>query len=200
MRSLGTNLGLLWGMTGVASLLAADQPVSFNRDIQPIFDGSCWKCHGGAVQLSRLDLRSRESALRGGQRGTAVVPGKAGESRLYRVVAGMEKPAMPLDGKLTAEQISLIRDWIDQGAVWDAAQSKPTVTDTRLAAIEDSPITEEARQYWAFRKPVRAAIPTVPGNPSNPIDRFLEKARSERGVQAALVQTASHSYGGPTWT
>ena len=91
------------------SLFAADKPVSFRADIQPVFESSCWKCHGSAVQLSKLDLRTRESALKGGERGAAIVPGKAEDSRLYRLVAGLEKPSMPMDGKLTAEQISAIQ-------------------------------------------------------------------------------------------
>jgi hypothetical protein len=91
----GKSLLLLaWGAT---ALHAAD----FSADIRPIFETSCWKCHGAAVQLSKLDLRTREAALKGGTRGAAIVPGKAAESRLYRVVAGIEKPAMPMDGKLT---------------------------------------------------------------------------------------------------
>src|SRR4051794_25656284 len=102
------SMWLVWGLAGVASVLAADQPVSFTRDIQPIFESSCWKCHGAAIQLSKLDLRSREAALKGGHRGAAIVRGKAAESRLYRAVAGIEKPAMPMDGKLTASQISII--------------------------------------------------------------------------------------------
>jgi hypothetical protein len=89
--------GLLLVALGSGALHAADKPVSFATDIRPIFEASCWKCHGGSVQLSKLDLRTRETALKGGQRGAAVVPGKAAESRLYRVVAGLEKPFMPLD-------------------------------------------------------------------------------------------------------
>ena len=37
----------------------------FRRTSGPIFENSCWKCHGGAVQLSKLDLRSRESRAQG---------------------------------------------------------------------------------------------------------------------------------------
>jgi hypothetical protein len=172
-------------MAGGACLFAADGPVSFTRDIQPVFESSCWKCHGGAVQLSKLDLRSRESALKGGQRGPAIVPGKAAESRLYRVVSGLEKPAMPLDGKLTAGQISAIKDWIDQGAVWEGAPAGKTADTAQLSAMEDMAVTPEARQYWAFQKPVKSAVPQVPGNPANPIDAFLEKTRIEKGLKAA---------------
>src|SRR5215510_9645186 len=102
---------LAFGMTAVA-LSAAETPVPFTPDIRSIFESSCWKCHGGSVQLSKLDLRTRESALKGGEKGPAIVPGKAEESRLYRLVAGLAKPAMPLDGKLSTEQVSKIKDWI----------------------------------------------------------------------------------------
>src|SRR4051794_2679093 len=44
------------------TLHAADKPVSFASDIGPVFESTCWKCHGGAVQLSKLDLRTRDAA------------------------------------------------------------------------------------------------------------------------------------------
>ena len=72
-------------------LAAADKPVSFSKDIQPVLENSCWKCHGSAIQLSKLDLRTREKALKGGEKGPAIVPGKAEESKFYRLVAGLEK-------------------------------------------------------------------------------------------------------------
>src|SRR4051794_37685277 len=87
-----------------ASPVRADRPVSFAKDIRPILEAACWKCHGGAAQLSKLDLRTRESALRGGALGPAIEPGNPQASRLYRLVAGVEKPSMPLDGKLSPEQ------------------------------------------------------------------------------------------------
>ena len=119
---------------GLVSIRAADKPVSFTEDIRPVFESSCWKCHGSAIQLSKLDLRTRDGALKGGEKGAAIVPGKAEESRLYRLVAGLEKPSMPMDGKLTADQISAIREWINQGAPWDAAsEAKPGVRPPQLA-------------------------------------------------------------------
>jgi mono/diheme cytochrome c family protein len=95
--------------------------VSFARDIQPVFEGSCAACHGETAQLSRFDLRTRESALRGGARGSDIVPGHADESRLYRRIAGLERPSMPAQGTpLTAAQVAAVRQWIDEGAKWDA--------------------------------------------------------------------------------
>ena len=151
---------------------SAQEPVSFAKDIQPILQNSCFKCHGEAMQVSKLDLHTREAALKGGEKGAAIVPGKADESRLYRRVAGLERPAMPMDGTLTSEQISAIKTWIDQGAHWDSdagAKAQP-VDPSALAALENMEIPPEARNYWAFRLPVQGPVP--PGK-SEESDRSL---------------------------
>src|SRR5438046_2571411 len=160
---------------------AGAKTVSFSKDIQPILQASCWKCHGASIQLSKLDLRTREAALKGGEKGPAVVPGKAEESRLYRLVSGVEKPAMPMDGKLSADQIAAIKDWIDQGAQWDSGALAAAATPAS-GPSEDMAITPEMRQYWAFQKPARHAFP--PGF-RNPIDAFLSAARAQKGLKAA---------------
>ncbi|MDQ6664129.1 MAG: hypothetical protein M3Z23_07025 [Acidobacteriota bacterium] len=103
-----------------ARLFSAAAPVSFSKDIQPILQNSCWKCHGSAMQLSKLDLRTRESALKGGDHGPAIVPGNPAQSRLVRMISGEEKPAMPMGGTLTPEQVATLKSWIEQGAVWDS--------------------------------------------------------------------------------
>jgi Protein of unknown function (DUF1553)/Protein of unknown function (DUF1549)/Planctomycete cytochrome C len=163
----------------------AGKSVSFTKDIQPVLETSCLKCHGSAVQLSKLDLRTREGALKGGEKGVAIVPGKAEESKLYRLVAGLEKPSMPMDGKLTAEQVSAIKDWINQGAPWEAAKAGKQDSASQLAALEDMPIPADARKYWAFQKPVKTPVPVVSEELRNPVDRFLEKVRQEKGLKAA---------------
>ncbi len=71
-------------------------PVTFTDHIRPIMERSCWNCHGEAAQLSDLDLRTRESAMAGGTRGAAVVPGHAEASPLYRAIAGLDDPPMPM--------------------------------------------------------------------------------------------------------
>ncbi len=164
-------------------------PVSFTTDVRPILERSCLSCHGDAVQMGKLDLRSREGALRGGTRGSDLIPGDSGGSRLYRRVAGLEQPAMPVQGDpLTAAQVATLKNWIDQGAAWDAIVSTSNAASSAaaaLAALENRPITPEERNYWAFKLPVQAPLPVV-GNTrlTNPIDRFLEScasgARSDR--------------------
>ncbi len=103
---------------------AAKQGVTYTADIKPIFDKSCIKCHGADKQKGKLRLDSLESALKGGQDGKVIEPGKSADSMLVHNIAhlGDEDDFMPPpDNKdkippLTKDQIGLIRAWIDQGA------------------------------------------------------------------------------------
>ena len=142
------------------------------------------------MQLAKLDLRTRESALAGGAHGAALVPGNAEQSRLFRRITGAEAPAMPMSGDaLTPAQIAAIKAWIDQGAAWDAvpaASSAAGSAAAALSALERMDITPEQRNYWAFKLPVQASVPRVANRDlTNPIDRFLEKARVDRGLTPA---------------
>jgi Protein of unknown function (DUF1553)/Protein of unknown function (DUF1549)/Planctomycete cytochrome C len=198
MQRRFTSVALAFVATGsLGALLIAQSgpppavsPVSFTKDVQPILENNCLSCHGDAVQMGKLDLRSRESALQGGARGSDIIPGDADRSRVYRRVAGIEQPAMPAQGApLTAGQIAAIKTWIDQGAKWDvttlSSSTKPSAA-AALAALENRLITREERSYWAFKLPVQAPLPVVDNKSlTNPIDRFLERARQEHGLKAA---------------
>ncbi|MGI8990764.1 MAG: PSD1 and planctomycete cytochrome C domain-containing protein [Bryobacteraceae bacterium] len=169
-----------------ARLFSAGAAVAFSKDVQPILQNSCWKCHGSAMQLSKLDLRTRDSALKGGEHGPSIVPGNAAQSRLVRMISGEEKPAMPMGGALSPDQIATLRSWIDQGAVWDAAAPVDAkTTAAQVSALEDMPIPPEARKYWAFQKPVRPPVPSVAQKPANPIDAFLLRAMEQHGLKPA---------------
>ena len=94
--------------------------LTFDKDIKPIFEKACFECHGDKKQKGKLRLDSLAATLKGGENGKAVVVGKSADSALVKAVARLvEDDAMPPEGKgkpLTAEQIGLIRAWIDQGA------------------------------------------------------------------------------------
>ena len=129
---------------------AASPSVTFARDIEPIFAKSCWNCHSADAQLADLDLSTREAALRGGEHGAALVPGNAEQSRLYRMVAGLEPITMPMDGsQLTPAEIAAIKTWIESGAEWGApsaaSTAKPAGASSALAALENMDITPEQR-------------------------------------------------------
>ncbi len=89
-------------------------PVSFARDLLPLFNETCIKCHGGDKIEKGLDMKSYSALMAGSERGAVVVPGDASSSRLAQLV---ENGKMPKRGpKLTSEQVQLIVDWINSGA------------------------------------------------------------------------------------
>jgi cytochrome c5 len=174
---------------------AWEDAVNFAKDIQPIMERTCWTCHGASLKLSQLDLRTRDSALKGGAHGAALVPGNAEQSKLYRAVAGLDSISMPMEGpKLTPTEIAAVKVWIDQGAEWAvtttsaAPNAAPGAApaSSAVAALENMDITPEQRNYWAFKLPVQVPVPQVsPAKFVNPIDKFLESARAKKGLVAA---------------
>jgi cytochrome c551/c552 len=100
--------------------------VTFATDIKPIFDASCVKCHSGPKAKAGLHLDTLEGTLKGGKGGKDKIlkPGNSAGSDVVKMVAhvgdpqGWMPPAKNKAGikPLTAEQVGLIRAWIDQGA------------------------------------------------------------------------------------
>jgi hypothetical protein len=99
---------------------STQKDVTFAKDIKPIFEKSCFKCHGEEKQKAKLRVDSIEAIKKGSENGEVIVVGKSEKSSLVHTVAGLvEDTIMPPEGKgdpLTKEQIGLIRAWIDQGA------------------------------------------------------------------------------------
>lgn len=95
--------------------------LKFESDIRPIFEKSCFKCHGAEKQKGKLRLDSLEAALKGGENGPNIIPKDSAKSTLVHSIAriGDEDDHMPPKGKgdpLTKEDVGLVRAWIDQGA------------------------------------------------------------------------------------
>ena len=170
-----------WTLAAPLSLAAAD----LAEEANVILKQNCQMCHGAAMQQSGLDLRTRADILQGGERGPAVTGANPGRSWLWKLVTHQVKPSMPPGRKLPDEQIEVLRKWILAGAPMPAS----TISDEeaeRLAALkklEERPIADEERQWWAFQKPVR---PAVPGGKENAIDGLLRAALREKGLQPGL--------------
>ena len=174
---------LLWAAGGTVVQTQTGSSVTFTDHIRPIFERSCWNCHGEVSQLSGLDLRTREAALEGGARGAALVPGRAEESRMYRVLAGLDDPRMPMGGgTLSDAEVAAVRTWIEDGAHWDAGGA--TSAADVVASLENSELPPGARDYWAFKLPVQAPVP-VSSTYDHPVDRFLDAARRDAGITSA---------------
>jgi len=176
-------VGLLLHGFAAPHRVSSQERVTFSDDIRPIMRRSCWNCHGAAVQLSGLDLSSREAAIDGGDRGSAIVPGRAEESLLFRHLAGLDEPRMPMEGDpISRVEVEAVRQWINDGAHWDSLGAT-TAAEAR-SALEDGALADGARDYWAFQLPRRSPIPSFADLP-HPVDRFLESKRREHGLVAA---------------
>ena len=105
---------------GSAARAGLQRRVDFKRQIEPIFARSCYQCHGAKKAMGQLRLDGKESALKGGLSGAAIIPGDGKQSLLVKRILGEGNEArMPMGGApLTPAQIALIRRWIDEGADW----------------------------------------------------------------------------------
>ena len=149
---------------------SATHKVDFSKEIQPLLAKHCFECHGPKKQKNDLRLDVKESALKGGESGPSILPGKSAESRLIHLVAGLDKESvMPPKGeRLTPEQIGLLRGWIDQGAIWP----EPTGINN------NNPL-----EWWSLKPLVRPLVPDVRGTGfsiQNPVDAFIVTKLRER--------------------
>ncbi len=153
---------LTLGSFGQEAPPAPPPEVDFVRDVQPILKRSCYGCHGAAQQLGGLRLDARDTTFKGGVSGPSVIPEHSADSTLYQRVAGLgDQARMPMGAKpLPAEQIAILKRWIDAGAKW------PDGVGAQVS---------EVKKHWAFIPPQRPAQPTVsqPAWVRNPIDAFI---------------------------
>lgn len=97
----------------------ANIKVDFIRDVEPILAQKCHSCHGDEAQQAGLRLNRRQVAMRGGDYGPVIIPGKSAESKLIkRLINGDGGMQMPPTGALSNEEIGILRAWIDQGVDW----------------------------------------------------------------------------------
>jgi len=133
-------------------------------------------CHSGTAKKSGLDLSSRDSAIRGGDRGAAIVPGKSADSLLFRVASHSAEPYMPWQSsKLAEPDLAALAEWIDHGADYGAAKMVTKVT-------APPPVPD----HWSFHKPQRPPVPVVASTErvQNPIDAFVAADREKRKLTA----------------
>jgi hypothetical protein len=155
---LGASLMAL-RFAGAASEPVDDRPAArlqYNRDIRPILANNCFRCHGLDEKARKAGLRLDDSvaATRPSELGgTAIVPGKPGDSELIRRIysddPGFVMPPPQANKVLSAAEKDRLRIWIEQGA--------------------------EYQSHWSFIAPVRPAPPSVSNTAwiRNPIDRFV---------------------------
>ncbi|MCH2202847.1 MAG: PSD1 and planctomycete cytochrome C domain-containing protein [Fuerstiella sp.] len=157
--------GLYFLLFAVPAAVTAEEP-RFERDIVPILDTKCVRCHGGKKRAGELDLSSMGAIRRGGASGNVVTEGRPDESLLLRRIHDDEMPPEN-EPKLTAAEVTLIHDWIAAGVPAD----DQTRSDSPESAT--SVISSSDREFWSFQRLKRPPVPEVNGLPQTPIDSFI---------------------------
>ena len=155
-----------------ASVFAQTPSDFFEKSIRPLLLTKCAACHAGSNAASGLKLESRESLVKGGTRGPAMVPGKPEESLLVRAVRHMEgNLKMPPGLKLPDSEAALLAQWIAMGAPWG------TTPDAKGGA----------EKFWSLSPPADPAPPAVKNTAwlKNPIDSFILHKLEEKGITPA---------------
>jgi mono/diheme cytochrome c family protein len=149
----------------------------FAEKIRPILQEQCLACHGGKFKQAGLTLATRDGLLRGSDNGPVVVPGKAGGSLLLKKLRHEHEPGMPYKAaKLSDEVIAHFVSWVDAGTPYD----RPLDTTAPQTVSQ-----EQKSDHWAFRAPVRPAVPEIKNSAwvRNPIDAFVAAKHEERKLK-----------------
>ena len=169
-RSLRLLAGIIC-MSGASLLGQEDRKIDFEKDVLPVFDTHCVRCHGASKQTAdvRLDLRS--AILKGGGSGEIIHVGDSAASMLIELVTQLDPDLrMPPEGSpLSESEVGLLKAWIDQGA----------------QGPEDSHLLNKALP-WSFQPVVRPEMPPSDVQSiveNGPIDRFLATGLAAEGLR-----------------
>ncbi|MCH2203403.1 MAG: PSD1 and planctomycete cytochrome C domain-containing protein [Fuerstiella sp.] len=170
MRYMTQSVLTAWAVSAMMPIAVLADRVDYERDVKPILKTHCYSCHGGLKQESGLRLDTGILIRAGGDGGPAVLGGTAERSLLVkRITESDESLRMPLESNsLAPEQIQLIRDWINHGA---------------LSPKDEQP-EDDPRAHWAFKKPIRPVVPIVKNTAwlGNSVDAFLAAQHEQRGL------------------
>ncbi len=179
MLSWKTTARLPLVLLGLAApLSAATDADFFENKIRPILANNCNACHN-ATQLGGLRVDSRDALLKGGTSGPAIIPGDPDKSLLIQAVRqNTEKLKMPKGGKLKADEIDSLAEWVRSGAPWP---------ESKIPVIAKSPdsFRPELRTFWSFLPIHKSAIPQVQNATwaKTDVDRFILAALEKQGMQ-----------------
>ena len=171
----GVGVGLALAALASAAPSAEDL---FVETVQPTLKQQCLGCHGEANTFAKLDLRTRDAAIKGGQRGPAIISGDPGSSLLIAAIDQSGELQMPPGGaekQLPADVRLAFREWVRAGAPYVAAE-----TASRWEFDE--------ADLWAFRPIGKVQLPTAGVDPSKvqtSVDNFISAKLAEQGLEPA---------------
>ena len=169
-------------LVGLPALVFADAKIKaqsehlFRDKVAVILETNCIRCHSSGTTKGKLSLETFERAMKGGDTGEAIVPGDPGSSLLIEMISGV-KPAMPVKADpLSAEEVAVIRQWIETGAVWPQG----TVLKEKV---------KRSSNWWSHQPVAKVAVPVISGEDAKwvrtPIDAFIIKTLREKKLSPA---------------
>jgi len=97
--------------------VSSSSTISYSKQIQPIFDKSCISCHGVKAIKEGLDLRTFDGLAAGSSNGSVITPGDAENSFFIKQIVSGEMPWRRKAPEVTPEELQILIDWVNQGAV-----------------------------------------------------------------------------------
>ena len=123
-----------------ASAVAAD--LDFYKDVYPFLKTNCISCHNKTTTKADLNMETPELMIKGGEAGTALVPGKSAESLVVQASLHQNDLEMPPGNNkagavdLTPAEITILKQWIDQGAKASVQQERAVVLQAFAASVD----------------------------------------------------------------
>jgi cytochrome c553 len=173
-----------------SALPAADNAELFEKYARPLFVEKCQACHNGKLKSGGIDFSTVEGMHAAAQAGFFGAPSDPDKSPLLQALAYESRVKMPPQGKLPADRIAGIREWLAAGATLPAATATSSATESstglRPVAIRGV-ITEADKQFWAFKPIAHPAPPATANKDGNasPIDRFILANLENNGLHPA---------------
>jgi len=154
----------------------------FESKIRPLLVARCQHCHGPEKQEASLRLDSRESILKGGDNGPAIVPHEPDKSLMIDAIRYDDGHQMPPQHQLPADEIAVLEEWVRRGGPWPPGEIvRPAAT------INAFDLQERKRNHWAWKPIVAPPIPkTLDGSrATSAIDAFILQKLGDAGLQQA---------------
>ncbi len=175
---------------GVAQAQTPAQLELFEKNARPLFVTKCQGCHNAKLKSGGFDLSSPEGIKEAASLGIFGSAADAEKSPILRALSYEGQVKMPPQGKLPAETIAAVREWVAAGAPAPAATPSAgnslEGTGVRPVALRGV-ITDADKGFWSF-KPISQAAPPVPKQKAwaaNAIDQFVLANLEKNGLQPA---------------
>ncbi|MBL8827874.1 MAG: PSD1 domain-containing protein [Planctomycetaceae bacterium] len=154
----------------------------FEKNVRPILVKHCYECHSGSETNGGLSVDTRAGLVKGGDSGTALVPGEPDKSRLIEAVRYKNPDLqMPPKNPLSPTEVAALEQWVKDGA----HDPRQAVSPAALHVAGMSIV--EGRDFWSFRPLTKPAVPVVKDAAwiQTPLDTFVLAKLESLGLQPA---------------